>query len=268
MADKRVSARRNRTVDLDVLFYRNGVLADPYAIRRIEIYKTSVAPHNLVSTILFPNPEAATYPAPAVQTSTGQFYYPYDVPADATVPDVYFDVWYYYADNPCNNEGTDVTVGTDTPACDLDSDDVEAELLQSCHRFWVYPDGWATTDELQVIEFGFEPLSIHFNTPERRPLQVGLMPLPLYDFDYNLVAPLIPYLQATISVETRHGELIIDEEDMTIGLRQGAYRTNPFVLRWMLDTARFLIGSYRYRVTITLPDGSTRTSPWAIFTVT
>lgn len=267
MANKRLSARRGQTVNLDTAFYRNGVLADPYAIRKIQIYKTAVLPHNLVTTVLFPDPEAPTYPLPAVQTATGRFYYPYEVPTDATVPDVYFDVWSYYADNPCNNEGTDVTVGTDTAACDLDSDDIELELLTSCHRFWMYPDGWATTDELQVVEFGFEPLNIHFNKPETRPLQVGLMPLPLYDFDYNLVAPLIPYLAATISVETRHGELIVDEEDMTIGIRQGSYRTNPFVLRWTLSTARFLIGTYRYKVTITLPDGSTRTSSWAILTV-
>lgn len=268
MADSRLSARRGRTVNLDAVFYRNGIAADPYAIRKIEIYRSSVAPHNLVTTVLFPHPNAATYPEPVVQTDTGRFYYPYDVPADAQVPDVYFDLWYYYADNPCNNEGTDVTAGTDGEACDLDSDDVELELLTSCHRFWMYPDGWATTDELSNVEFGFEALNIHFNAPETKMLQVGLMPLPLYDFDYNLIAPLIPYLTATISVETRHGELIIDAEDMTIGIRQGAYRTNPFVLRWLLDTSRFLIGTYRYKVTVTLPDGTTRTSPWAIFTVT
>lgn len=268
MANPRISGRRGQTVTLDTKFFRNGVLTDPYAIRKIEIYKNSVAAHNLVETVLFPNPESASYPLPVVRTGEGQFYYPYSVPRDAQVPDVYFDVWSYYADNPCNNEGTDVTVGTFVPACDLDSDDVELELLTSCHRFWLYPDGWVTTDELQVIEFGFEPLNIHYNKPEKKPLQVGLMPLPLYDFDYNLVAPLIPFLTATISVETRNGELLVDAEDMTIGLRMGSYRTNPFVMRWLLDTARFLIGTYRYKVTINMPDGTTRTSSWMIFTVT
>ena len=35
MADSRLSARRGRTSNLDVAFYRNGVLADPYAIRSL-----------------------------------------------------------------------------------------------------------------------------------------------------------------------------------------------------------------------------------------
>ena len=39
------------------------------------------------------------------------------------------------------------------------------------------------------------------------------------------------------------------------------------VLKYMLNTSSFLIGTYRYRVTITLQDGSTRTSNWFNFTV-
>lgn len=265
MADKRISGRRGQTLNLDVSFYRNGVLTDPYAIRKIEIYQTSVAPHNLITTIPFVDPDDSLYPSPAVKEDTGLYYYPYDVPSDAEVPDVYFDLWYYYADNPCDGSGTG-TSGTEGD-CDLDDDTLEESLLFCCHRFWVYPDGWACLDDLSVIEFGFEPLSIHFNKPETRPLQVGIMPLPLYDYDYNTVAPIIPMLTATISVETRCGELLVDESDMTIGLRQGSYRTNPYVLRWNLDTTSFLCGTYRYKVKVVLPDGTSRVSKWFHFTV-
>lgn len=265
MATGRISARRGQVANLDAMFYRNGVLTDPFAVRKVEIYQTSIEPSNLVATIPFVDPSDSLYPAPAVSTGVGKMYLPYEVPTSVEVPNIFFDLWYYYADNPCGSSetsGTEETVG-----CDLDDPDLEASLLKCCHRFWAYPDGWACVDDLTSLSFGFEPLSIHFNKPEVRPLEIGLMPLPLYDYDYNLYAPLIPYLSATISVETRSAELLIDDEEMTIALRQGSYRSNPFVLRWQLNTSRFLIGTYRYKVTITLPDGSTRTSRWMIFDV-
>lgn len=268
MANKRISARRGQVVDLDVSFYRNGVLTDPYAIRKVEIYQTAVEASNLLATVLFLDPTDDLYPLSAVQTATGQYYLPFDVPTSFEVPNVFFDLWYYYADNPCDTDGTGT--GTDfSPAsgCDLDDVALEGQLLKCCHRFWCYPDGWACADDLTTVNFGFEPLSVHFNQPEVRPLEVGLMPLPLYDYDYNLVAPIIPFLDATITVQTRNGELLADAEAMTIGLRQGSYRSNPYVLRWNLDTSSFLIGTYRYRVTVRLPDGTSRASKWFIFDV-
>lgn len=269
MGQPRISARRGQIADLNITFFRNGVPTDPYAIRRVEIYKTQVAPHNLVTTIPFLDPDDVLYPAPATKISDGKFLLPYMVADDADVPDVYFDVWYYFADNPCDagtGTGTGGTGGT-SGTCDLDDPDLDPLLLSCCNRFWIYPDGWACSNELQEVKFGFEPLDIHFNKPEVRNLEVGLMPLPLYDFNFNLVAPLIPQLTATIKVETRNCELLVDDAVMTIGLRQGSYRTNPFVLRYQLDTSTFLIGTYRYRVTLTLPDGTTRSSKYFIFTV-
>jgi len=268
MANKRIAARRGQTVNLDATFYRNGVPTDPYAIRKVEIYQTAVEASNLLTTVPLLDPTDSLYPSPAVKTATGLYYLPFDVPTSFEVPNAFFDLWYYFADNPCDEDGTGT--GTDfSPGvgCDLDDPTYDSQIIKCCHRFWCYPDGWACVDDLTTINFGFEPLSIHFNKPEARPLEVSLMPLPLYDYDYNLVAPIIPFLDASISVETRNGELLVDADPMTIGLRQGSYRANPFVLRWNLNTQSFLIGTYRYRVTVVLPDGTSRASKWFIFDI-
>lgn len=264
----RISARRGQVVDLNVEFMHNGVLTDPYAIRYVEIYKTQVLPHNLVSLIPIVDPDSELYPAPLcrdyvdssgeVDTSSdtsaivvdGSFHLPYSVPDDAAVPDIYFDVWYYFASDPCGGSGT----------CDLSDSTYESSLLKCCHRFWVYPENWFCDDKLQTIRFGFEPLDQRFHQPEVRPLEVGLMPLPLYDYNFNLVSPIIPYLSPTITVVTQRCELLIEDAPCRIGIRQGSYRTNPFVIQYDLDTSLFLKGTYQYYITLTLPNGSTRVS--------
>lgn len=267
----RISARRGQVVDLNVDFLRNGTLTDPYAIRYIEIYRTQVAAANLVATIPVLDPEDELYPAPVLQeledtelgdccteptastvAITGKFHLPYQIPTEFQVPDVYFDLWYYFADNPCED-------GTGT-ACDLDSDDFESKLLRCCHRFWVYPEDWYCDDRLQSIRFAFEPLDQNFNAPEIRPLEVGIIPMPLYDYNYNLVTSMIPYLNATITIETRHKELLVDNSACDIAIRQGSYRSHPWVVRYMVDTSMFLKGTYQYYITLSLPDGSTRVS--------
>ena len=102
----RISARRGQVADLNVDFYRNGELSDPYAIRHIEIYKTAVAPHNLLATVPLVSPDDQLYPSPVVQETigsntsalaVGKYHLPYAIPDDFPVPDVYFDVWYYYS---------------------------------------------------------------------------------------------------------------------------------------------------------------------------
>lgn len=275
MAFPRISARVGNEVDLCVTFFRGGIPTDPYWIKKVEIYKTSVAPHNLVTTIPFVDVGDVDYPSPAVYAtetvpagscgteetigarSPGGFCYPYLVPLDAVSPDVYFDVWYYHAANPCDS--------TELTSCDID--DYDAYLSKQCNKFWVYPDTWFVSDNLTNIRFGFEPLDQNFHVGDLRKLEVGLMPLPLYDFDYNLVMPMIPYCSATIKVETRHKELMVDNEPMTIGYRQGSFRTNPFTLQWDLDASRFLIGTYNYRITLTLPNGKRIVSKDFILTI-
>jgi len=278
MVYKRISARLGQTVDLDVAFYHGGVPADPYAIRRVEIYKTQVLPHNLVATIFVADPRDAAYPLPLVQHTVdlpagqcgtgpqtgspvpGKYSLMYDIPPELQAPDVYFDVWHFHTVDPCDQ-------GTAPADCDPDSPENAARLTSCCHRFWVYPDQWFCGDGLQTVRFGFEPLDQRFHQPELRPLEVGLMPLPLYDYNYNLVNPLIPFLRATITVETQHSEMLVDAAEMSIGVRQGSYRSNPWVLRYNLDTTKFLKGTYRYRVVLHLPDGTTRASKNFILTV-
>lgn len=276
----RISARRGQVVDLNVDFLHAGILADPFAIRHIEIYKTQVVPHNLVATIPVVSPDDASYPSPLVReyeqspqgecctepTSdttaiTGKYHLPYLIPNDFTVPDVYFDVWYYFANNPCGDLGTS---GTE---CDIDDPQYNQLLLKCCHRFWIYPDEWMCDDKLQTIRFGFEPLDQRFFQPENRPLEIGLMPLPLYDYNFNLVNPIIPFLQPTITFETQHNELLIDDDLCRIGVRQGSYRSNPWVIQYDLDTNKFLKGTYRYYITLRLPNGSTRVSRKFIITI-
>lgn len=273
-AFKRISARKGQVVDLNVDFLRNGQPTDPYAIRYVEIYKSQILPHNLVATIPIVDPTDINYPSPLCmdmqdaysgqcgteydgsQPIAGKYHLPFTVPNDFSAPDVYFDVWYYYAEDPCDGQ-----------TCDLDSDETANSLSKCCNRFWLYPDGWFCNDGLQTVRFGFEPLDNKFYYPECRPLEVGLMPLPLYDYNFNLVNPMIPFIKPTIIIDTMHNEVIVDGDDCTIGIRQGSYRTNPWVIKYQLDTSKFLKGTYRYQIILQLPDGSTRVSRRFNFTI-
>lgn len=268
MAYNRISARRGQDVSLDASFYLGGIPTDPYAIYRVEIFRGSVAAENIVAAIDVVSPESTDYPAPlelqpdlpaapdacpsppdcdsgtGTISPDGRYRLTWSVPSDVIVPDIYFDVWYFFGSNPGAN--------------DLSS---YANLLeQKCNRFWIYPDNWYVDGGLDTIRLAFEPLDIKFRKPERRPLEIGITPMPLYDYNYNLVAPIIPYSTSSISIWTGNRELVVQNEPCTIKLRQGSYRTNPFVISYNLDTCRLFIGTYRYRVTLTLPDGSTRVS--------
>ena len=276
MAYNRISARRGQEVNLDISFLRGGILTDPFAIYRIEIFRGSVAAENIVDAIEVASPDSSSYPYPLVRQpdlddppvvcpsppdcddgstsvvdNVGRFRLVWDVPSDAIVPDVYFDVWYWFSTDPRTGSGSG-------SADELSSH--EEDLLSQCNRFWVYPDDWYADGGLDTIRLGFEPLDIKFRKPERRPVEVGIMPLPLYDYNYNLVAPIIPYLEPTISIWTENGEAIISNAACTIKIRQGSYRSNPWVISYMLDTCNFFIGTYKYRVKVALPDGTSRVS--------
>jgi hypothetical protein len=280
MAYPRISGRRGHEVDLNVTFYNNGVPTDPYAIYKVEIYKTKYTPGNLIASIpvisvdnpLYPAPvereyiatetgDCGTAPVTSIEPVTGKFHYYYDVPNTVSVPDTFIDVWYYYPNDPCTNDGTSEVTG----GCDLTLH--ESELLKCCKRFIVFPDEWLCDDGLQTVNFSFNPLNLHFHYPEVKPLEISLMPLPLYEYNYNLVAPMIPYLQPSITIKTQHNELLIDNAEMTIGLAQGYYRTNPWVLRYNLDTSLFLKGTYEYSIKLVIPDGTTRVSRKFMFTI-
>jgi hypothetical protein len=258
MSLPRISARLGQKAALSVNFYRNGALSDPFGLQKIEIYKSQVLPHNLVATVPVVSRIDPTYPSPITKLGVGQYQLDYTIPSTFAAPDIYYDLWYYF--------GIDPLLGGTIPA-DLNNPAFASQVLTSCNRFWVYPDGWVVSDKLQSIRLAFEPLDQKFNQPEVRPLEVGMMPTPLYDYNYNLIMPLLPMIVATIHIETRNKEILVVNDAMDVGLRQGAYRSNPFVLRYNLDTNQFLIGTYKYRVTVRLPDGTTRTSPDFVFTV-
>ncbi|MBD3406201.1 MAG: hypothetical protein GF411_08835 [Candidatus Lokiarchaeota archaeon] len=249
----RISARLGRTVCLPACFYRNGIPQDPYAIRMVRIYRRAVEEANLVAEIPFLDPGSTDYPLPAIANPnrTGCYELQFDVPSDWAAPDAYFDVWYFVPDDL--GSGQDITD--------------ESTWLSQCNKFWVYPDGWFIDDGLIVPRLGFEPLDVKFRAGEKRYLEVGMMPLPLYAYDYNLVAPMLPYVLATITIETQNKETIVDNESMEIGLRQGTYRSNPFVIKYFLDTSRFIIGTYNYQVTLVMPQGQTIVSPRFTLTI-
>lgn len=242
----RISGRLGQYVDLNVQFLNSGQPAEPYDISKIEIYRSEVLTGNLVATIDVSARDSTEYPAPLCTNSTvlGEYHYPFLVPTEFVAPDVYFDVWYY---NPTDT-GTAGTSGVLAPA------------LSCCHRFWIYPDAWFCDDKLQTIRFGFEPLDQQFYQPELRTLEVGLMPLPLYDYNFNLVNPIIPFLNPTITIQTQFCETLVDNAPCRIGIRQGSYRSNPYVIQYDVNTSDFLKGTYQYQITLNLPDGTTRVS--------
>ena len=274
----RISGRINKVIDLNVDFYNNGVLKDPYAIRKIEIYKAQVLPHNLVAAISISDPTELAYPSPVCRHTintpqgecgteeiigdvvSGRYHLPFYIPTDFTAPEIYFDVWYYYPENPCEE-------GTDESLCDLDSIENTAKLIRCCHRFWVYPDEWFCSDGLQSLRLGFEPLDIKFYKPESRYLEVGMMPLPLYDYNYNMVSQLIPFLKPTITIETSAGEIVVDSAECRIGIRQGSYRSNPFVIQYLVQTENMFKGTYQYFIKLAMPDGTSRVSGKFMLTI-
>lgn len=251
MGDKRIAGRIGGTVDLNVTFLRNGASAEPFAVRRVDIYRAAIVPENKLAEVVVVDPDDASYPAPILRQDSdsdgtveaGEFILPFDIPSDWD-EGIYFDVW---------------NVIWVDPGTDADLDD-ETLWSKCCGRFWVKSDGFYCTDGLESLSFAFEPLHLKFQTPEVKDFEVGIMPLPLYDFDADLAFPAIVQSTATFTIETLNCELLVDNAQMHLGLRQGSYRTNPYVWRYRLTTSDFLRGTYRARLTMTLPDGTVHVS--------
>lgn len=258
----RMSGRVGNKINLNMSFYKNGVATDPYAIRVVKIYQKSVEDANLVMEIPFPEPDSAEYPFPAVKTEgdcgpDGHYELVVDIPCDFPNPDIFIDVWHFIPDTNCLEEIEETEV-------DLDDTSL---WMSKCGKFWVFPDGWYADDGLMVPDLGFEPLDSQFRAGEKRWLEVGLMPLPLYDYNYCQIMPMIPFLEPTITIKHGGCDILVDSEPMEMGLRQGSYRTNPFVAKYLLDTTRFLRGTYDYQITLKMPDCQTIVSPKYTFTI-
>lgn len=263
----RLSGRSGQPIDLDVVFRRNGVASDPFAIRRIDIYKQSVTEDNLVFQLMVNPPNSTSYPLPIINTDVGMYTFTFNIPPEFD-EGIYFDVWRFIGsepdcslvndDTPVSQMSTPFQIGTD---CIIDLDN-ENLFISQCNKFWVFKDCWYLDDGLLTPRFAFEPLDKRFRKGEIRNLEVGIMPLPLYDWDRARFGAMIPQLKPFITIETEEGEILtgLEKAPCKLGLRQGTYRTNPYVVQCLLDTNGFLKGSYRYRILIELPNGETRIS--------
>jgi hypothetical protein len=90
----RISARKGAPVRLNMTFFSNGVASDPFAIRRVSIYRNAVAEENLIAQYDIGDPSSTDYPTPIVRDATGQFHLDWDVPDDIEA-DSYIDVGQY-----------------------------------------------------------------------------------------------------------------------------------------------------------------------------
>ncbi len=244
----RVSGRLGNIIDLNVTFYRNGVPSDPYAIRKVSIYRSSVQEENLITEILVSPPWAGDYPSPLTReessgsTEPGIYHAYWEVPTALPTPDIYFDVWHFIPNNPGvpdSSSGVIATDGTDADELVIIND--EDKWIKQCNQFWLYSDGFFIDTGLETIRLGFEAMDCKFHQPEVRTLEVGIMPQPLYDYDYNKVAPIIPFLKGYLTLYTDHLETLVDRAPMKIGLRQGTYKSNPFVMQYKFDTKTVLL---------------------------
>lgn len=264
-------------MSLQAQFLDNGIPADPWQLCSIKIYRECVCEENLITETIFP--EATDYDrglsnSPIYnslirrcrqgestgscgtdfsdQYTPGCFVFDLELCKELFSAGVYHDVWCFIGnESELNGCLTDPTSWT------------QSDCQCQCNTFYVQESEWFVDDGLKNIRLGFEPLDSRFQQPEIRTMEIGMMPLPLYDYDRQKLSSVIPCMSATITVYTQYGtcETIIDAEAMSIGLRQGSYRSNPYVLQYKLDTMRFIKGTYRYRVTVGLPNGETRVSP-------
>lgn len=252
---KRISARTGGVVALNMSFKNNGALMDPYAIIKVNIYKNKIAQANLVEMIEIVPPDSTDYPAPLERglddddnPIPGKYVLNYAIPSEFE-QDVYFDEWVIVSE--CNS--TDCLEDTD-------------QCSTICGRFYVFTDCVVGDDELEKFKFGFESLNHHFSKPAVVPLEVGVMPLPLYDHKVGAIQA-IASATAKIMIETDRQEVVLEWTPIDIALRSGSYRSNPYVLRYTLATSEFLAGTYAYKVMLKLRNGDTYVSKRMYFTI-
>lgn len=250
MAYPRIAGRLGEQVNLNAEFYHNGELSAPFSIRQVDIYRGSVRSENLVDTIVIPD-GTDSYPLVPDDLNPGSFNLVYQVP-DSLVPgDIYYDVWHYVGNDPGTAGVNDPTLWISQPG-----------------SFFLYDDTWSADADLQDIDFGFEPLDKHLRRGEVRSIEIAIHPLPLYEYNYNLVRPIIPLLSPTITIHTVNNELLdgLVDAPCTIGIRQGANRNSPYVVKCTIDTKTLLRGTYKYTIKINVRDKVIVSDPY-FFTV-
>jgi hypothetical protein len=243
-AYNRINARVGSVVNLNMTTLRNGKPQTPYAIREINIYRGSIRPGNIVATIPFPDPDTTNYPFPASEMATGEFIVPFLVPDNFVTCDIYFDVWSFIGTDPG-------AIGTD-PGC-IPANDTNLWVSQP-GMFWVFDDIWISNDQLKTLRLGFDPLDKQLRGGELRTIEVAVYPLPLHDYDYNVLAPIIPQLSPTITIHSSYDELIIFDAPCRMGIRQGANLNAPYVIQCFIDTRTLVRGMYKYTVKVNIDD--------------
>jgi hypothetical protein len=233
----RINARAGNVVNLNMRVLKNGQLQSPHALREINIYRGSIRPGNIVATIAFPDPADVAYPTPATELAEGEFVVPFFVPEDFVTCDQYFDVWSFVGEDP------------GTPGVDDTS-----LWISQYGTFHVYDDVWISDDELRTLKVGFEPLDKRLRRGELRTIEIAIHPLPLYDYNYNVLTPIIPQLSPTITIHTAYDELIVSDSPCLIGVRQGRGRNSPYVIQCLFDTTTLIRGMYRYTVKVMVGD--------------
>lgn len=250
MINPRVAGRLGTQVELNMQFNRNAEPDDPFAIRRIDIYRGSVRPENLITQIPIADPSSTIYPFPIVAgTDIGSFTVIFEAPDDLVPGDIYFDVWNFLGDDPG-------TAGIDD----------ESLWIAQEGRFYLFDDVWVLDDLLSTLNVDFEPLDKNLRRGEIRTIELAVYPLPLYDHDWNKLIPIIPQLDPKITIKTNYDELIADQAPCRMGVRQDANRNSPFVIQCLIDTRTLLRGTYKYFITVQLGD-QIITSDYYYFTV-
>lgn len=242
----RVAGRVGELVSLNMSFYRNGSLESPFAIRQVDIYRDSPRPGNLVASIPFPDPTDTGYPFPAIETSPGQFQLLFDAPDNLVPCDIYFDQWSF--------------LGKDPGSVGLND---ESRWITQSGMFWLYDDAWIIDDDLFTKRLGFEPLDKKLRRGEIRTIEVAIYPLPMYEYNFNQLAPIIPQLRPTIDIKTARDELIVQDVPCYIGTRQGSHRNSPFVVKCPIDTRTFLRGMYRYTIKVNISGQTIISQPFS-----
>lgn len=235
----RIAGRLGNIVDLNMRFLHNGSPSEPYAIRRVDIYRGFIRRDKLVEQITFPDVNDTSYPLPAIQDSTdvSQFSLMYDASSDLVPNDVYLDVWHF--------------LGSDPGSAGLDDESLWVSKFGS---FYLFDDVWLADADLQTIKFGFFPQDKLIRRGEIRTIEVSIYPVPRHNYNHNLIVPLIHNLDPTITVYTTFGELIggLVDAPCSIGLKQGAGRDCPYVIQCQIDARTLLRGTYKYFIKLAI----------------
>lgn len=224
MAFARFNARKGQDVILEKDFYHGGTLADPHEVAKVVIYKGDYDQANPDSGKV---EEISSFSHP----STGKYSVTFAVPNTLEAGVTYRDVWFWTA-----------TSGA-------------AETADTTTSFYLYDDGWYTSDGYRQFKYQVYPDIKQLTKGEIRKIELECVSVPLYKADAALDAIVVPCISLEVQIATSRDELI---EEWTNTLIQNAGK--KFLV--LVDTTddKYRKGNYYYQVRMTLPDGSVQVS--------